>query len=98
MKRTKQATLLNKYGGAITLPGRFRVRIQILDKNEERTEIPGKVLAQYFQTEHLITLRSSRNLKQRKSDLEHELQHACVDWVDHMMRKAYVVKPKKKQS
>ena len=97
MKRVKQATLLNKYGGTFTMPGRFRVRVQILDKDEERTEIPGKVLAQYWQSEHLIVLRGSRTLKQRKSDLEHELQHACVDWVDHMMRKAYVVPPKRKR-
>lgn len=92
MKRAKQATLLNRYGGSFTMPGGFRVKVQVLDKEDEPTEIPGKVLAQYWQSEHLIVLRGSRSLKQRKTDLEHELQHCCVDWVDHYMRKARVVK------
>ncbi len=96
MKRTKQSTILNKYGGRFTMPGGFHVRVKILDKHDERDGIPGTTLAQYWRDEHLIELRGSRSLKQRRTDLEHELQHCCVDWVDHYMRKSRVVPPRKK--
>lgn len=90
-KKQKQSTILNKDGGSFTMPGRFKVTVQILDKKEARDEMDSQALAQYYQAEHVIVLRKTRSQRKRKSDLEHELQHACVDWVDHFMRKAWVV-------
>ena len=81
-------TKLNKKGGTFTLPGGFKVRIEIVPKDDEAEEIGEQTLACYYHEDHLIQLRSSRSLKQRKTDLEHELQHCCVDWVDHFIRKS----------
>ena len=70
------------------MPGGFKVKVQIVDKDDESEEIGESTLACYYHEDHLIQLRSSRSLKQRKTDLEHELQHACVDWVDYFIRKS----------
>mgnify|MGYP001615987598 CR=1 FL=1 len=88
MKKTRTSTLLNKQGGTFTMPGRFKVRVEILDNKSANKEMGRETLAQYYHENHLIQLRRSRTLKQRKSDLEHELQHCCVDWVDYFIRKA----------
>lgn len=88
MKKLKTSTLLNKYGGTFTMPGGFKVRVEILDKDEANAEMGAEALAQYYHDDHMIQLRKSRSPKQRKSDLEHELQHCCVDWVDYFIRKA----------
>ena len=92
MKGTKQSTVLAQYGGSFTMPGGFRVKVEILDKQDSKDQMGSQVLAQYFQDDHLIVLKRSRSAKQRKTDLEHELQHCCVDWVDHYIRKARVTK------
>lgn len=76
-------------GGSFTMPGDFVVNIEILGKNEAQEEM-GTNLAQYYHGEHRILLRKSRSLKKRKSDLEHELAHMCIDWADHFIRKSVV--------
>ncbi len=88
----RQSTLLNKYGGTLTLPGGFRIRVEILDTDEEDSILGRECLAHYIHADHLIQLRRSRTIKQRRTDLEHELQHASVDWLDYFMRKAKVCK------
>lgn len=88
MKKIKIATQLRKFGGMITLPGGFKVRVELLDKEEADDEMGKEVLAQYYHEDHLIQLRKERTEKERKSDFEHELQHMCVDWVDYFIRKA----------
>ena len=88
MKKLKTSTLLNKYGGTFTMPGGFKVRVEILDNEEANAEMGAEVLAQYYHDDHVIQLRKNRTPKQRKSDFEHELQHCCVDWVDYFIRKA----------
>jgi hypothetical protein len=88
MKKIKTSTLLNQQGGSFMMPGGFKVRVEILDKDEANAEMGPEALAQYYHEDHLIQLRRSRTPKQRKSDLEHELQHCCVDWVDYFIRKA----------
>lgn len=90
--RAKISTLLANNGGSFTMPGRFKVRVELLDKSDAKDTMGSQVLAQYYPDEHLIILKRSRSAKQRKSDLEHELQHCCVDWVDHYIRKAKVSK------
>jgi Zn-dependent peptidase ImmA (M78 family) len=70
------------------MPGGFKVKVQVVSKEDESDEIGEQTLACYYHEDHLIQLRSSRSLKQRKTDLEHELQHCCVDWVDHFIRKS----------
>lgn len=88
MKKVRLSTLLNRQGGVFTMPGGFKVRVEILDSEEANAEMGREVLAQYYHEDHLIQLRKSRTPKQRKTDFEHELQHCCVDWVDHFIRKA----------
>jgi hypothetical protein len=87
-KGKRSAVILNKYGGTFTMPGHFKVRVEILNKDEAKDQMGTQVLAQYCQEEHLILLQRSRTSKQRMTDLAHELQHCCVDWVDHYIRKA----------
>ena len=87
-KRQKQSTLLAKYGGSFTMPGRFKVTVHVLDKTESRDEMDTQALAMYYQDEHAIMLRKDRSQKHRKADLEHELQHMAIDWIDHFIRKA----------
>lgn len=77
------------------MPGNFKVVVQVLTKSEAKDEMDSNALAQYWQEEHIITLRRNRSPKQRKSDLEHELQHMTVDWVDHFIRKAKCTKSRK---
>ena len=86
----KLATKYYKQGGSFSLPGGFRVRVEILGKDDAQDMMGSQVLAAYWQEEHLITLKRSRSNKQRKADLEHELQHCCIDWIDHFIRKAKV--------
>lgn len=88
MKKLKLSTLLNKYGGTFTMPGGFKVQVEILDHGEANDEMGAEALAQYYHHDHVIQLRKSRTAKQRKSDFEHELQHCCIDWVDYFIRKA----------
>jgi hypothetical protein len=86
--KQKLSTVLNKQGGTFTMPGGFKVRVEILDKEEANAEMGREVLAQYYHDDHLIQLRKERTVAQRKSDFEHELQHCCIDWVDFFIRKA----------
>lgn len=86
--KVRTSTLLNKQGGTFTMPGGFKVRVEILDRDEANDEMGKQVLAQYYHEDHLIQLRRNRTAKQRRTDLEHELQHCCVDWVDYFIRKA----------
>lgn len=81
-------TKLNKTGGTFSMPGGFKVKVEIVAKDEETEEIGAASLACYYHEDHLIQLRSSRSLRLRKTDLEHELQHMVVDWVDHFIRKS----------
>ena len=84
----RKSSELNRHGGTFVMPGNFRVKVVILDKDEAEVEMDADNLAEYYREDHRIQLRKSRTLKQRKTDLEHELQHCCVDWVDHFMRRA----------
>lgn len=93
-KGMRRSTSLNNYGGVFSMPGRFKVRVNILNKSDARDQMGSKVLAQYYQDDHIILLKRSRSAKQRRTDLEHELQHMCVDWIDHFVRKARVSKKK----
>jgi hypothetical protein len=92
MRGNKRSTILANYGGAFTMPGGFRVVVELLGRQDARECMGGKILAQYYQDEHIIVLKKSRSAKQRKADLEHELQHMTVDWIDHFVRKAKVSK------
>lgn len=88
MRKPKLSTLLNNKGGKFTMPGGFAVRVELLDKEDANEEMGKEVLAQYYHEDHLIQLRKERTPSQRKTDLEHELQHMTVDWVDYFIRKA----------
>jgi len=92
----RSSTILKNYGGSFTMPGKFKVIAEILDKHDAHDHMGSKVLAQYYQDDHLILLKRSRSAKQRKADLEHELGHMCIDWIDHFMRKSKV--PVKRKS
>ena len=70
--------------------GGFKVCVEILDKIDAREQMGNEILAQYWHEDQLIQLKRSRTAKQRRTDLEHELQHMCVDWIDHFIRKAKV--------
>ncbi len=83
----RKSTDLIKNGGTLVMPGGFKVRVEILDKEDAASEMGSEVLAQYFHADHLIQLRKSRPLKQRRKDFEHELGHMSIDWVDHLIRK-----------
>ena len=86
----KLVTRFYKSGGIIRMPGGFKVRVEVLGKEDAKDSMGGQILAAYWQEEHIITLRKSRTARQRKTDLEHELQHMCVDFIDHFMRKSKV--------
>ena len=86
--KKRLATRLNVDGGIFSMPGGFKVRVEILDKDEAEEEIGPEYLAHYCHDDHLIQLRRSRSNADRLTDLEHELQHCCVDWVDFFIRKA----------
>ena len=89
-KGIRRSTILNNYGGVFTMPGGFKVRVEILGKEEAREQMGNQCLAQYYQDDHVIMLKRSRKPKQRRTDLEHELSHMVVDWIDHFVRKARV--------
>jgi len=91
-KGMRQSTILNNYGGEFVMPGGFKVKVAVLDKEDANDHMGGKALALYYQDEHLICLKRSRPAKLRRTDLEHELQHMVVDWIDHFIRKARVKK------
>lgn len=82
------STHLAKHGGVLTLPGDFVIKVDVLGTHEAKKDIATDCLAQYFIEEHRIVLRRSRKLKDRKLDLDHEIQHGLVDWLDFFMRKA----------
>lgn len=84
----KKFTLLSKQGGVFTMPGCFRVRVEILEKDEADDEMGREALAQFLHDDHLIQLRRERTAKQRRADLEHELMHMTVDWVDYFGRRS----------
>ena len=84
----RTSTSLNKYGGVFTMPGGFKVKVEILEHEDANAEMGAEALAQYYHEDHLIQLRRTRTAKQRKTDLEHELQHMVVDWVDYFIRRA----------
>lgn len=88
MRKVRTSTALNMYGGVFTMPGGFKVKVEILDKEEANAEMGREVLAQYYHADHIIQLRRERTLKQRKTDFEHELQHMAIDWIDHFIRKS----------
>lgn len=84
----RRITKLVRQGGHIHMPGGFCIKIRVLDKWEADEEIGTENLAEFVHANQIINLRESRPVKQRRTDLEHELQHACVDWIDHFMRRA----------
>lgn len=88
MSKPRTSTFLRENGGVFSLPGGFKVRVELLERDEADAEMGKEVLAQYYHEDHLIQLRKDRTKKQRKSDFEHELQHMCVDWVDYFIRKS----------
>ena len=53
-------TKLNKRGGTFTMPGGFKVKVQIVDKDDESEEIGESTLACYYNEDNLIQLMSSR--------------------------------------
>jgi hypothetical protein len=83
---TKSAKL-REHGGTFTMPGGFKVKVELLDKDEANEEMGKEVLAQYYHEDHLIQLRKERTEQLRKADFEHELQHMAVDWIDFFVRK-----------
>lgn len=95
--REKRCTVLKNYGGTFTMPGEFKVSVYVTNTSEAKDQMGSKILAQYYQDEHLILLKRSRSDKQRKSDLEHELHHMCIDWIDHFVRKATINRKKKRK-
>ena len=91
--KSKAPSLLALYartGGAFALPGGFNVTVRILNKAEAHKEMGSEILAQYSHDDHMIYLKKSRRVKDRKLDLEHELGHAALDWIDYFVRKAKV--------
>ena len=86
--RHRRSTILATDGGSFMMPGRFKVTVEVIGKEQAKNEMGSRVLAQYCQEEHLILLKRTRSKKHRKEDLEHELQHMAVDWIDHFVRKA----------
>ena len=80
--------MLIREGGAFRMPGGFQVHVELLDRQDAKDQMGGKILAQYSQDDHIISLKRARSTKQRRADLAHELQHCCVDWIDHFLRKA----------
>ena len=94
MARIKRSTILANDGGVINMPGGFRVTVELLDKEEAKDQMGSQALALYYQDDHVIALKKSRSVKQRRTDLEHELQHMCVDWIDHYMRKSFMRRKK----
>ena len=89
-KWTKLSTMLIQRGGVFNMPGRHQIVVRIVPKSEERTDLDTNSCAEFEHDSNIISLRTSRNLKQRRADLDHELQHACVDWINHVMNKVRV--------
>ena len=87
--KRKLVTVLATEGGSFTMPGGFKVTVEVLGKQDASEEMGNKVLAQYYQSEHKILLKRTRSMRKRKADLEHELGHMCIDWADHFVRKAH---------
>jgi len=89
-KWTKLSTLLIKQGGTFNMPGHFQIKVVLVPKAEEKAELDTNSCAEFEHDSNIISLRTSRNLKQRRADLDHELQHACVDWIEHTMHKVRI--------
>lgn len=64
----------------INLPFGYRVQVVQLPDSEFNEEIGADALAGWVVEEKQIYLRSSRNLKQRRADLAHEMLHVVSDW------------------
>jgi predicted HTH domain antitoxin len=86
----KISSRLLRNGGVFTMPGGFKVNVEILDAEDATEEMGREVLAQYYHEDHTIQLRKSRSLALRRLDFEHELMHMSIDWVDYFTRKSRV--------
>ena len=87
---TKLSTLLVSQGGTFTMPGKFKVPIKLVTKGAEHDDMDTHAYAEFEHDTNIITLRTSRKRRQRRSDLEHELQHMAVDWINHVMHKVRI--------
>ena len=88
---TKLSTLMVTQGETrFTMPGKFKVIIRVANKGDEKEDISPDALAEYEHDTNIIVLRSSRTQRQRREDLAHELQHLCVEWLDHIIRKVKI--------
>lgn len=89
-KWTRLSTLLIKNGGTLHMPGRFLIEVRVVPRSEEKDDLDKNSCAEFEHDSNIISLRTSRKLTQRRADLDHELQHACVDWIDHIVRKVRI--------
>ena len=87
---TKLSTLLVSQGGTFSMPGKFKVPIKLVTKDAERDEISPEAYSEFEHDTNIITIRTSRKRRQRRTDLEHELQHMVVDWINHVMNKVRI--------
>lgn len=69
----------------INLPFGYRIQVKQIPDSEFNEELGADNLACWVVEEKTIYLRSSRNLKQRRADLAHEVGHAFVDWQDNIL-------------
>ena len=68
----------------VTLPGGYKIEVQVLSKKEFNEENGEDDLATWDCSERVIYLRKARTSKQRLEDFVHELGHAYLDggsWV-----------------
>lgn len=64
----------------VTLPFGYVITISELPDKEFDIETGGDCLACWIVEEQTVYLRKNRTIRKRRSDLAHELLHACADW------------------
>jgi len=71
---------------ATTLPFGYVIHIRMISDEEFEEECGGPTdLAAWIAEERTIYLRQSRNLRQRRADLTHEMGHAFMDWQESVL-------------
>jgi Zn-dependent peptidase ImmA (M78 family) len=71
---------------ATTLPFGYVIHICVVSDEEFEEECGGQTdLAAWIAEERTIYLRQSRNVRQRRADLAHEIGHAFMDWQESVL-------------
>jgi Zn-dependent peptidase ImmA (M78 family) len=69
----------------VNFPFGFSIRVRQITRTEMSATVGEDAVAGWMQGARTIYLLKSRTMKQKRSDLAHELGHVAVDYVDYLL-------------